>query len=244
MTTTTKTKADIGCEYIAKHPGCRTPELAEALGVHPKNVHANLAAPIRSGYIVTCQVKRPGLPDVTEFRISATVGGDKAPEWKKFQVARIAEAKQLKAAKKVPPTRVHQHPEAFISHGLAPIKPAQQAESAEMLAMRAKLCAAHSAIEQFCRQVQWLTDGRLPLDLTEALEDLKPLVNKIPAPPAANTEGLYAYALDNEFAKSPEEAFERILLECAAPENAIIVACRPVGRVKLTPNLVTIEAAA
>jgi len=80
--TTTKTKADIGCEYIANHPGCRTPELAEALGVNPKNVHATLAAPIRSGYIVTCQVKRPGMPDVTKFRISAAVGGDKAPEWK------------------------------------------------------------------------------------------------------------------------------------------------------------------
>lgn len=242
--TTTKTKADIGCEYIAKHPGCRTPELAEAMGVNSKNVHATLAAPIRAGYILTCLVKRPGLPDVSEFRISATVGGDQAPEWKKFQVARITEAKQLKAAKKTPPARIHEHNGAVISHGLAPIKPAQPTESAEMLALRQKLFAAHTAIEQFCGEVQWLTGGRLPLDLIEALEDLKPLLNKIPAPPAANAEALYAYALNDEFAKSPEEVMARIKSECYEPENAIIVACRPVGRVKMTPSFIPLESAA
>ncbi len=78
----------------------------------------------------------------------------------------------------------------------------------------------------------------------EALEDLKPLVNKIPAPTTATTEVLYLYARGDEFAKTPEEAMARIKSECFEPENAIIVACRPVGRIKLTPNFVPMEAAA
>ncbi|MBS1198131.1 MAG: hypothetical protein H6R18_1916 [Proteobacteria bacterium] len=248
MTDKPKTKADIGCEYIAKHPGCRTPELAEVLGVHPKNVHANLAAPIRAGYILTCLVKRPGQQDVTEFRISATVGGDQAPEWKKFQVARMTEAKQLKAAKKTPPTRIHQHHEAATDQApAAPIQPASKpaemaVQTPETTILREKLAKAHTAIEQFCVQVMKLTDGRLPLNLNEALTDLQALLKK-PKPQASADGEFYTYALHSELTATPEQAMERATEAFKDLEDMIIVTCRPAGRLVMAPKLVPMESA-
>lgn len=103
-----KTKIQHAIDYIAAHPGCRTPELAKALDCEIKNVLPCLQDGIKAGLIITCKVERPGQVAISEFRLSASAPEGKSPDWKTFRINR----NQPDALKPPPakPARAHDHP--------------------------------------------------------------------------------------------------------------------------------------
>lgn len=86
MTTKPQTNTDKALAYIARHPGCRSPEIAEAIGVPASNITAILTSPVQAGYLVVCKVEQPGKVAMNEYRLSATVADDKV-SWSEFRVA-------------------------------------------------------------------------------------------------------------------------------------------------------------
>lgn len=88
--------------YIAKHPGARSPEIAEAIGAPVSNVTALLNGPVQAGFLVVCKVERPGKPPINEYRLSATVAEDKV-SWSEFRLAHRANVPLTKAPTR--PTR-------------------------------------------------------------------------------------------------------------------------------------------
>ena len=82
---TEKSKIQLGIDYIAKHPGCRTDVIAVAMGCERKNVIPNLNEAIKYGLIVSCKVEVSGTPPVNEFRLSASAPDGKAPDWKTWK---------------------------------------------------------------------------------------------------------------------------------------------------------------
>lgn len=89
MTTKPQTNTDKALAYIARHPGCRSPEIAEAIGVPASNITAILTSPVQAGYLVVCKVEQPGKVAMNEYRLSATVADDKV-SWSEFRVANRA----------------------------------------------------------------------------------------------------------------------------------------------------------
>lgn len=86
MTTKTTPLVDQAIAYIAKHPGARSPAIAEALGTSPGNISAMLMTPTSTGYLVACKVSAPGRPPMNEYRLSATVA-DSGQSWGEFKSA-------------------------------------------------------------------------------------------------------------------------------------------------------------
>lgn len=66
-----KTDIDRAVDYIAANPGCRTPDIEQAIGV------ANLAQRLKTladaGFLLGCLIERPGKRPCYEFRLAATV---------------------------------------------------------------------------------------------------------------------------------------------------------------------------
>lgn len=83
-----KSKIQRGIDYIAKHPGCRTPELAKAMDTKQEAVIPTLQDAIKASFILTCKVTRPGLPPCNEFRLGTACADGKTPDWKVFRISR------------------------------------------------------------------------------------------------------------------------------------------------------------
>lgn len=66
-----KTNIDRAVEYIAAHPGCRSPEIEAAIGA--ANIAANLTPLIDAGFLIACLIERPGKRASYEFRLGAAV---------------------------------------------------------------------------------------------------------------------------------------------------------------------------
>lgn len=94
-----KSKIQRGVDYIAKHPGCRTADLAKAMDTKPENVIPTLQDAIKAGLILTCKVTRPGLVPCNEFKLSTACPEGKAPDWREFKISQRAP----KALKPIPP---------------------------------------------------------------------------------------------------------------------------------------------
>lgn len=102
MTTKTTPLVDQAIAYIAKHPGARSPAIAEALGTSPGNISAMLMTPTSTGYLVACKVSAPGRPPMNEYRLSATVA-DSGQSWGEFKSANRHRPAALAASPERPP---------------------------------------------------------------------------------------------------------------------------------------------
>lgn len=65
--------------FIAKRGSARSKEIAEAVGIEPKNVCSVLAAAVANGVLVACDISIPGQRTQKEYRVS---GGGKPIPWR------------------------------------------------------------------------------------------------------------------------------------------------------------------
>lgn len=96
-----ESNVDKAVAYIARHPGARSPELAEHLGIPQTNVHPTLAPLVNAGYLIVCKVERPGKSPVNEYRLSAAVAEDKV-SWTEFRISKRAGLPLTKAPGRLP----------------------------------------------------------------------------------------------------------------------------------------------
>lgn len=101
-----KSKIQRGVDYIAKHPGCRTQDLAKAMDTKQENVIPTLQDAIKAGLILTCKVTRPGLVPCNEFKLSTACPEGKGPDWREFKISQRT-PKELKPIPQ-PVPRVHE----------------------------------------------------------------------------------------------------------------------------------------
>ncbi|MDR0577648.1 MAG: hypothetical protein LBI87_08985 [Candidatus Accumulibacter sp.] len=73
-------RIDLALDYIARHSGARTPEIARAAGVSLSALPRILNAPLESGYLVSCKVQAHNRLDrmvtMNEYRLSEAANLD------------------------------------------------------------------------------------------------------------------------------------------------------------------------
>lgn len=91
-----RSKVQIGLDYIARHPDCRSEALAAAIGCAPREVHAYLRGPLDRGWVLTCVVSRAGQTPTAQWRIAAAMPGSPGAAWREFT---LGNARSLRAAR-------------------------------------------------------------------------------------------------------------------------------------------------
>lgn len=81
---------------IEKRPGIRSDELAKLTGIEHKQLSSTMKYAVDQKFVVTALVKRPGLPDTTEWRLSQMV--NKASDWKDWKAKHRATADKAQCA--------------------------------------------------------------------------------------------------------------------------------------------------
>lgn len=79
-------KTEQAIQYIAQQGAARTPEIARASGIAPKDVSALLNPFVKIGLLITCKVEQPGRPPCNEYRLTA---GASPHNWRNFRVRKI-----------------------------------------------------------------------------------------------------------------------------------------------------------
>lgn len=97
-----KSKIQRAIDYIAVHPGCRTYDLAKAMGSETHNVAPTIFEAVQAGLILTCKVVRNGGGATNEYRLSSSAPAN--PDWREWNAAHPARAdRPLKTAAVVAP---------------------------------------------------------------------------------------------------------------------------------------------
>ena len=92
-----KSKIQRAIDHIAAHPGCRTDDLAKAIGSETQNVAPTIFEAVQAGLILTCKVARPGGGATNEYRLSSSAPTN--PDWREWKAAHPARAdRPLKTA--------------------------------------------------------------------------------------------------------------------------------------------------
>lgn len=101
-----------------------------------------------------------------------------------------------------------------------------------------KMEEAHRSIVAFCERLPKLTGGRCPINLHEAWQDVTTLLQKATAAPQ------YTYARSSDLVTSPDKAAHLCVdhTQTDGTDGFIIVACHPVGTIRLRPEVVPMEA--
>lgn len=86
-----KTNTDRAVEYIAAHPGCRTPEIEAAVKI--ANCSALLKPLVDAGFLLACKVDRPNTRPSYEYRLGASVTPNMT--WAEFRGATAAKKRGL-----------------------------------------------------------------------------------------------------------------------------------------------------
>lgn len=92
-----KSKIQRAVDHIAAHPGCRTDDLAQAMGSAPQNVAPTIFEAVQAGLILTCKVASPSGKEINEYRLSSSAPAN--PDWREWKAAHPARAdRPLKTA--------------------------------------------------------------------------------------------------------------------------------------------------
>lgn len=121
----TSTKVGKALDYIAKHPGARSAEIAAATNIEQRNVVVMLKPAVNIGYLVVCEVTSTKGQKAFEYRVSIAGEGMSIGEYRRLRRAEpgLRPYKPDPAVRRVSPALPSAGPAPNVSRSPASVSP-------------------------------------------------------------------------------------------------------------------------